>query len=364
MIKFVHTGDIHLGLQFNSVSFDRETAVTRRTELWSTFERLVEYAKTNAMDFILIAGDLFEAKYFTLGDMKRLKEIFERAIDINIIISAGNHDYINENSLYKKVEWSFNVYIFEGRGIEKIDFPSLDTTIYGYSWDRIEIKENQLFSDYEFATSSKSKNNILLIHGDIASNSNYLPLNLDTLNRLDLDYIGLGHIHKPHIYSNKLAYCGSLEPLDFGETGERGFIQGTIEDNKTKIEFVPFSKRKFIYQKITIDENMSYQDIHDLIKEVEGNKSLDYLRIDLIGYIQHDINKVNLFTSLKSEFYYIELIDSTTPDYDLDALESDYKDSMVGVFISDMRKKGIENPVVKKALYYGLDALLKGRVGL
>mgnify|MGYP000858736260 CR=1 FL=1 len=362
MIKFVHTGDIHLGLQFNNVSFDRETAVTRRTELWSTFQRVIEYTKNNNMDFLLIAGDLFESKYFTLGDMKRLKDIFTDAIDVNIIIVAGNHDYLSDNSLYNKVEWSNNVFIFKGDGIQEIDFPELNTTIYGYSWDRVEIKDNQLFYDYDF--NSPRKNKILVIHGEISSNSNYLPLDKQSLNNLDLDYIALGHIHKPEIISNKMAYCGSLEPLDFGEIGERGFIQGSIEDNDTKIEFVPFSKRKFLYKKMCIDENMSYQDIYKLITNVDGNKDMDYYRIELDGYIQHDIDVDSLFTSQKDGFYYIETIDNTTPDYDLDALEHDYKDSIIGAFIREMKSKNLEDTVTKKALYYGLDALLKGRVDL
>lgn len=360
MIRFVHTGDIHLGLQFNKVSFNRETAATRRIELWSTFKRVVEYSQNNKMDFLFIAGDLFESRYFTLGDMKRLRDMLREAKDVNIIISAGNHDYLNDNSLYNKVEWSKNVFIFKDEKIESIDFPNLDTTIYGYSWDRIEIRENQLFNNYSF--NSNRANKILLIHGDIGNSSNYLPLNMEILNKLNLDYIALGHIHKPEIFSNKMAYCGSLEPLDFGELGERGFIQGCIDHNETKIEFVPFSKRKFLYKSIGIDENMSYQDIYDSINSVGGNKELDYYRIELKGYIQHDIDINSLFTTLKSDFYYIEIIDNTTPDYDLEALESDYKDSIIGEFINELKTKGLENPKVKKALYYGLDALLKGRV--
>lgn len=362
LIKFVHTGDIHLGLQFNRVSFDRETAATRRVELWSTFQRIVQYSKDNCMDFLLIAGDLFESRYFTLGDMKRVRDLFEDAIDVNIIISAGNHDYINEKSLYHKVEWSKNVFIFQGNGIESIDFPDLDTVVYGYSWDRIEIRENQLFDDHIFQ--SHRRNKILLLHGDVGSNSNYLPLNMAYLNKLDLDYIALGHIHKPEIFSNKMAYCGSPEPLDFGEMGERGFIQGHIWNNEVQIEFVPFSKRKFLHQSISIDENMSYQDIFNLINNVDENKDLDYYRIELNGYIQQDIDINSLFTMLKNEFYYIEIKDHTTPDYDLEALEKDYKDHMIGEFIHQMKIKGLEDVTVKKALYYGLDALLKGRVDL
>ncbi|NLY45400.1 MAG: DNA repair exonuclease [Tissierella sp.] len=360
MIKFVHTGDIHLGLQFNKVSFDRDTAITRRVELWSTFQRLVEYSKENHMDFLFIAGDLFESRYFTLGDMKRVRDMFQDAMNVNIIISAGNHDFINETSLYKKIEWSSNVFIFKGNGIESVDFPELDTVVYGYSWDRIEIRENHLFDNYVF--NSHRTNKILVIHGDIGSNTNYLPLNINVLNNLKLDYIALGHIHKPEIFGSKMAYCGSLEPLDFGEIGERGFIQGYIDNNGTKIEFLPFSKRKFLSKSISINENMSFQNIYDLIKDIDGNKELDYFRIELNGYIQHDIDLESLLTTVKTDFYYIEIIDNTSPDYDLKALENDHKDSIIGEFINEMKNKGLDNPTVKKALYYGLDALLKGRV--
>lgn len=360
MIKFVHTGDIHLGLQFNSISFDRDRARSRRAELWSTFQRIVDYSKNNNMDFLLIAGDLFESKYFTIGDMNRLGDIFEVASETNIIIVAGNHDYLNRTSLYNMVEWPSNVHIFKGDGIESIDFPELDTVIYGYSWDRVEIRDNHLFDNCNFDHDRSNK--ILLLHGDIGTNSNYLPLNMDKLNRLDLDYIALGHIHKPEIFSNKMAYCGSPEPLDFGELGERGFIQGQINNNETKIEFVPFSKRKFLHKTLSIHENMSFQDIYDLVTSVEANKDMDYYRIELNGYIQHDIDINGLFTLLENNFYYIELIDNTSPDYDLESLENDYRDSVIGEFIKEMKGRGLEDPLVKKALYYGLDALLKGRV--
>lgn len=362
MIKFVHTGDIHLGLQFNSVSFNRDTAHYRRAELWSTFKRIVDYSQDEDMDFLLIAGDLFESKYFTLGDMMRLRDIFKAAEDVNIVIAAGNHDYLGGNSLYKKVEWSDNVHIFQAGGISKIDFPELDTVIFGYSWDRVEIRNHQLFDDYDF--DDGMKNRILLIHGDIGSNSNYLPLNLDRLKQLDLDYIGLGHIHKPEIFTNKIAYCGSPEPLDFGELGERGFIQGHIQDGETEVEFIPFSKREFLHKTIQINENMSFQDIYELIRNVDGNKALDYYRIELNGYRQDDIKIGDLQLLVKDDFHYIEIIDNTSPDYDLVALERDYRDSVIGEFIKEMKDKGLDDPLVKKALYYGLDALLKGRVDI
>jgi len=248
LIKFIHTGDIHLGLQFNNVSFDKNKAMDRRRELWSTFQRIVEYSKNEGVNFLLIAGDLFEADYFTIGDIKRVRDILAGAKEVNILISAGNHDTISSKSLYNRVEWSNNVTIFSNNGLDYKFFPNLNTKIFGYSWDRLEFKENLLFS--EIPIIDESMNNILLIHGDINNESNYLPMSLEELKSLRMDYIALGHIHKPNIYNGNIAYCGSPEPLDFGEIGKRGIIEGTIENGLTKINLLPFSKRCFHEVKI------------------------------------------------------------------------------------------------------------------
>ena len=50
MIRFIHTGDLHLGLQFNNVSFDVDKANERRLELWHTFSDIVEKAAVEEVD--------------------------------------------------------------------------------------------------------------------------------------------------------------------------------------------------------------------------------------------------------------------------------------------------------------------------
>ena len=360
MVSFLHTGDLHLGLKFNNVAFPRERALERRRELWQTFERIVRYAKENKIDFLLIAGDLFEAKYFTIGDITRVRDTFANAGDINIIISAGNHDYKGSKSLYDRIEWTSNVTIFDGDKIQKKEFNELNTVIYGYSWDRIEIRENNIF--YGLANDvDKERNNILLIHGDLSSTSSYLPLNLEELNSLNMDYIALGHIHKPQILSSNIAYCGSPEPLDFGELGVRGIALGNIENNNTRIEFLPFSKRVFYESEITINEAMGYPQIVKKIQDIEvGNKNVDFYRIKLNGYIQRTINIKDLVKDLKDDFYHIEILDNTLKDYDLQELKIGNEDNIIGQFIQAMEAKGLENPVVKDALYYGLEVLMRG----
>lgn len=360
MIKFIHTGDIHLGSKFNNVSFDMEKAVMRRQELWDTFIRIIDYARENDANFLFIAGDLFEEAYFTIRDIIRVRDYFNSIKDINVIIVAGNHDYKGNNSLYDRIKWPENVTIFGGQAIEKREFSELNTVIYGYSWGTKEIRENNLFNDFNGV--DETKNNILVLHGDVNNESRYLPLNLKELKRLNMDYIALGHIHKPQILEGNIAYCGCPEPLDFGEDGDRGIIEGTIEDKKVNIKFIPFSKRKFIVTEIELNENMNYLEIEEkIINSVEGNKDKDFYRIILNGYVNRNIDIKNIREKLKDSFYHMELIDNTILDYDLEALETENKNNIISHYIKAMKEKGLDDPVVKRALYVGLEVLLKGR---
>src|SRR5690554_2672288 len=98
MIRFLHTGDLHLGLEFRDINLNREIANERRLELWDTFERIVRKSIDDNVDFLFIAGDLFEEKYFTLRDMNRVVSTLSKAQNVHIIITAGNHDTLNKKS--------------------------------------------------------------------------------------------------------------------------------------------------------------------------------------------------------------------------------------------------------------------------
>lgn len=366
MIKFIHTGDLHLGLQFKGVSFSREKAEGRRLELWNTFERIVNKAIEDEVDFLFLAGDLFEERYFTLGDIKRARDTLGKAKNVEVIIIAGNHDTLNKKSLYNMIEWPGNISIFDAEKLRKKEFPDKETVVYGYSWHSGEDNKD-VFGDFKGL--DKGKINILIIHGDVFNkHSVYLPLDKNYIESLGFDYIGLGHIHKSTIFSDKMAYCGSPEPLDFGETGEHGIIIGKIKDNNTLIDFLPFSKRMFLNKTINVDETMGYVDIIDKLKKVDKAAELqrNLYKINLEGIINRDVKlDINdMVKSLENDFYYIELIDNTIVDYDLDSLEKENKNNIIGYFIKAMKEKDLEDKIVRQSLYLGLEVLMEGRVDL
>ncbi len=96
--------------------------------------------------------------------------------------------------------------------MERKEFLDKNVIIYGYSWDSGENSKN-IFEGFQGI--DRTKTNILIIHGDVFNKeSPYLPLDKDYIDSIGFNYVGLGHIHKPIIFSDRMAYCGSPEPLD------------------------------------------------------------------------------------------------------------------------------------------------------
>ncbi len=363
-IRCIHTGDIHLGMEFKSASFDNKQANTRRLELWETFNRIIDRCKQIKAHFLLIAGDLFEDEYCSVSDVKRIDSKFREISDTKVIISAGNHDTLGRRSLYRLINWGDNVHIFESNSINKLEFNDLNTVIWGLSWDK-KLERDNLVDNIQ--VDDPNKINILLVHGDaLSKDSEYLTISKSALLNNAFDYVALGHIHKPQCISSNICYCGSPEPLDFGEIGNHGIMEGIISKSETKMSFTPFAKREFIIKDVSINENMSYNEIVDRIKAIDDKevREQNLYRAIITGTRDNQINLVikDLKEILLREFYYIDIVDNTTPDYDLTKLYKENSNNIIGLFIKEMEKQGLENETVKNALYYGLEVLLSEKV--
>jgi len=363
-IRCIHTGDLHLGMEFKSGSLDKKHADARRLELWETFNRIIDRCKEIKADILLIAGDLFEDEYCSVADVKRIDSKFREISDTKVIISAGNHDTLGKRSLYRLIKWSNNVHIFDSKCISKIEFEDLNVAIWGLSWDKKLERDNLLDG---IAVEDTSKVNILLAHGDVLSKeSEYLPIDKNSLINSGFDYIALGHIHKPQFITNRICYCGSPEPLDFGETGSHGIIEGTISKDEIKMSFIPFSKREFIVKEIAVNENMSYNEIIDAIKSADSaeNRAANLYRVIITGTRDNhiDLNIKDVKECLQNEFYYLDIVDKTIPDYDLEKIYKENSSNIIGLFIKEMEKEGLDNEIVRSALYYGLEVLLSEKV--
>ena len=363
-MKFIHTGDIHLGC-----IPDRGTAWSKKrsSDIWRTLENIISLAHTNNAGLMLICGDLFHRQPLQ-KELKEVNHIFASAKPVQIVITAGNHDYMIPGSAYYNLNWSDNVHFLRSKTLETIEFTELNTVVHGFSYYNNDLTGTGADNITSSLTCPRdNKKHILMLHG---GDSNHLPLDYEKLKRSGFDYIALGHIHKPTLFENTpMAYCGSPEPLDRTEKGFHGCILVTLDDDKSKFnrKFIPVSKASYISCKIKITADTTITSLRSTVTRIIREKgSHNIYSLTLIGKRAGDLYIT--LQDISGLGNIIELVDESTPDYDIDNLRTKHKDDLIDKYIDALTDDGdisMLDDTQKNALYYGLDALLDstGRKG-
>ncbi|MCD8084169.1 MAG: metallophosphoesterase [Clostridiales bacterium] len=350
-MKFIHIADVHWGMKPDA---DRPWGRERSQAIRDTFTEIVHQAGMRKADLLLIAGDLFHRQPL-LRDLKEVNYLFSTIPTVKVVLIAGNHDRIRANSAMMSFTWCPNVTWIKEEDLSSVYFEDINTEILGFSYHTAEITEARLNGVHPPDT---PRIHILLAHGGDAS---HLPLDKSALSRSGFSYTALGHIHKPELApDHTFAYPGSPEPLDKTETGPHGMIVGEISPltfQVTSLEFVPMSQVQYIPLVIHVTPATTNSELLARITAEVKKRGLEHIyRFRIRGMRDPDI-EFDL-ESLARNMQVIEIVDESEPRYDFNQLFAEHPGDMIGFYIRALQKEDA-SPVEKKALYYGIDALLR-----
>ncbi|MDK2902985.1 MAG: repair protein SbcD/Mre11 [Clostridiales bacterium] len=380
-IPFMQIGDLHIATPFKSLpSF---IARQRRQDIIDTLKAVLKMAEDQHIPLLFITGDLFENEYITRPVIADISRSFAGVAGTRIFISPGNHDYVHSRSFYINWPWPPNVHIFTTPSIERIDLPDMPISVYGFGWDRPEIYDNCI----DVGPTDTSRINVAVIHGDAlmqSSSSPYLPIAIQQMIGWHMDYVALGHIHRPYAFHASghiqpldatgsitdvlAAYAGSIEPLDSSETGYHGIISGRLDKNAACIELIPIAKRRYINATISLDGAQTSEDVAKRILDSDSPQNRSFNLYTLSFRVRLDPQLIqsmaDIIDDLKEQYFSISVVDQTVPDYDLEYIKEQHRDDIIGRFIEYMEDAlntaaGDQQQVLRHALYMGLQALLQ-----
>jgi 3',5'-cyclic AMP phosphodiesterase CpdA len=104
LIRFLHAADLHLGLRITR--FD-ESACNRIGEArFEAVEQLRQCAAKHKVDFIVIAGDVFDDQNVSNYVSERVFKLFENGtITCPVYIIPGNHDPLTPGGVWDRDPW-------------------------------------------------------------------------------------------------------------------------------------------------------------------------------------------------------------------------------------------------------------------
>lgn len=350
-MKFIHIADVHWGMSPDS---DKPWSKERFQDIKDTFARAVAQAGELGADCLFIAGDLFHRQPVA-RDLKEVNYLFSTIPGVRVVIIAGNHDRIRTNSALLSFCWAPNVTYLMGNELESVYFEDINTEVYGFSYHTAEILENRL---EHINAPDNGRIHVLLGHG---GDNSHNPFDKNAMAGLNFSYFAMGHIHKPEILlENRMAFSGSLEPLDKTESGKHGMILGEIDQETkrvTALEFIPMAKLQYISLAVHVTTATTNTELSAKITQEIQNRGPEHIyRFRIKGMRDPDITFD--LDMLSSRYKIMEIIDESEPQYDFSALFAEHPSDMIGFFIQALQKPEA-SPVEKKALYYGINALLR-----
>lgn len=257
-VTFIHAADLHLDSLFKGLKHVPENILKEIQEsTFTALTHLVDQAIEQKVDFVLLAGDLYDHESQSLKAQIRLRRAFERLAEQNIAVflSHGNHDYIKGDIF--EVEYPENVHIFPSEIVTSIPFykkGKAAAAIYGFSYENRAVNENKV-PEYELVK-EEIPFHIAMLHGSVATNTEhdtYAPFQIKDLLKKQMDYWALGHIHKrQQLHTDPpVIYPGNTQGRHRKETGEKGCYLIKLSKDEVKQTFLPLQAIR--YEEVEVD---------------------------------------------------------------------------------------------------------------
>lgn len=236
MVKFAHTADIHLGGWKQQPLQDLNL---------QSFKKAVEIWINEKVDFVLIAGDLFDSAFPPIDVLKETFSEFKKLKDAGIpcFIVAGSHDYSVSGKTFldvlERAGFCKNVADYEEKEEKIILNPTIykGVAIYGYPGKTSGLE----ISDLRRAEFNESPGmfKIFMMHTMIDKARGDLPIDALEISKVPFaDYYALGHLHIDFQYEN-FVYPGPIFPNNFKELEDLEYGRFCIIDTEldTKNQF-------------------------------------------------------------------------------------------------------------------------------
>lgn len=302
-IKLLHIADLHFDRKISHLT-PRKCQI-RRSEILLSFSSIL--TRFNDAEIVLISGDLFDG-ICDESTINYFCNLLEKHNKKRFFLSCGNHDCLSSVTIDKLMEIKpDNLWIF-GDSLECVEVDELSLRVYGISFSESGSYTSLIDG---FCAEDDDYLNLMTLHADVGGDSQYNPVSFSDIERSNLDYLALGHVHSFSGFQKRgktcYAYPGVHEPAGFDETGHCGVIYGTVSKGDISLEFFPTSKREYITLDIDVSDYLTNE---DLVTGLLDSINTDNLyRINFVGTKNFNI-RMDTYAELINCFY-IEFNDNT-----------------------------------------------------
>jgi exonuclease SbcD len=263
--RFLHAADIHLdsplhGLaRYEGVPVNDVRGATR-----TAFDTLISTALEQEVDFVILAGDVFDGDWKDMGTGLYFARALGRlgAAKIPVFLLHGNHDAASV--LTKALPLPENVRVFSSRKPQTFILEELGVAVHGRSFPTAHVTDNLA---KEYPAPSAGKFNIGVLHTAVAGYTHhqpYAPCSVQELVAKGYSYWALGHVHEHQILHESpwIVFPGNLQGRSIRETGAKGAVLVDVADGVvSSVEHVAVDALRWLRVEVSCNGIESQQDL-------------------------------------------------------------------------------------------------------
>lgn len=295
--RFIHAADLHLDSPFAGLSGVPE-AVRQllRGSTFAALDNLTELAIREKVDFVLIAGDVYDSADRSLRAQLRFHHAMKRLAEngISAFVVHGNHDPLDGREA--KLDWPSGVHMFKAGEVERVPVVLAGrghvADIQGISYPTAAVRDNYA---QRFEAGAAGVYQIGLLHANVdgsPEHADYAPCSLRELAAAGLDYWALGHVHTRRVLSEKpwVVYPGNIQGRSNRETGAKGcYVVEVDGSGAAELRFQALDAVRWLVRQVSIADCSTEQELKEELERVvedartaaEGKPSV--LRLVLTG---------------------------------------------------------------------------------
>jgi DNA repair exonuclease SbcCD nuclease subunit len=213
-VKFLHTADWQMGMKALQAG---EKAKEVRSKRYETAGRIVELAKREAVDFVVLAGDLFEHHDVDEAVVRKTVTLLDGFGSIPVFVLPGNHDPLVAGGVWNRQSWQR-----VGAHVTLLGKAQEILVSDGVAIYPSPLYQKQSAMDPTEWIPSRAPGDdhirIGIAHGslDLLPERNNFPIASRRANEAGLDYLALGDWHG-FLQHGKAVYSGTMEQTNFSE---------------------------------------------------------------------------------------------------------------------------------------------------
>lgn len=309
-MRFLHSADIHLAKPFGR--FDEDTRAALRVARLDAVRKLGEAARGHSAEFVLIAGDTFDAEAPPSKVVRRALDVMGEFADLQWVLLPGNHDSLAAVDLWERIER---------------DKP--DNVILALTPDIVEIGDHVAIlpapptvrnpgvdlTDWMTEARTGQRFRIGLAHGGIldfgSEEGTVAVIQPDRAERSNLDYLALGDWHGQKSITPRTWYSGSPEADSFKGHSQAGALLVEIAAPGDAPQVTPVPIGQFDWRPLVLDFFAGTDPVQQLLEALPASdRDKTLVRLEAsgrLGLLEQSLLR-DTCNQIADGFHFLEVI--------------------------------------------------------